>query len=785
MVVTGRHEDGGAVRASQSCPVIGAVAQVLVLGAFAVTIGLGRPGWVVGVVCAVVANGVLANGIAHHRVERLGPAMWVTLARVTLGVAVAALAVEAVAHRPHTALLVGGASTAIVLDAVDGWLARRTATSSELGARFDGEADAFLIVVLSAYVARSVGWWVLAIGLLRYVFLIGEWTLTWMRAQLPARQWRKVVAATQAIVLTVAGADVLPQSVASAAVAGALVLLVESFGRDTWWLWRHRHDAATTTAAAPRWAGRIVATTVGAAAFVWAALLTPDKLSQVAPTDFLRVPMEALVAVAVVAVLPSAVRRVAGGVLGVALALLVVVRILDMGFFATFARPFNPVDDWSYAGIGWETLRDSVGGTRATVALVLAGVVLVGLLVCSVAAVMRLTRVASDHRRTSLRVAGVLAAVAVAGQLVGAPIASTDAARLAVGQVRAVRDGLKDYRAFVRELADDRFHDSSADQLLTDLRGKDVLLVFVESYGESAVHDSSYAPGVAAVLRDGDRRLHAAGFSARSAFLTSPTFGGTSWLAHSTLQSGAWVTDNRRYSHLTTSDRFTLSQAFKRAGWRAVDDVPSNDRTWREGTLFYHYDTVYDRRNVGYRGPTFGYPSMPDQYTLLALHRLELASAHRPPVFAEVDLVSSHIPWTRIPHMIDWDAVGDGSIFHTSPVDESDQSALFNDPSKARAAYGRSIEYSLSAVFAFLARYGTDDTVVVLLGDHQPATIVSGENASHNVPISIIARDPTVLAQIRGWHWQPGVQPATTAPVWRMDVFRDRFLVAFGSRPAL
>jgi hypothetical protein len=208
--------------------------------------------------------------------------------------------------------------------------------------------------------------------------------------------------------------------------------------------------------------------------------------------------------------------------------------------------------------------------------------------------------------------------------------------------------------------------------------------------------------------------------------------------------------------------------------------VPSNNRTWTEGSTFYHYDKVYDSRNVGYRGPRFGYPTMPDQYVLEALHRLELARRHRPALFAEVDLVSSHVPWTRIPQLISWDDVGDGSVFHRVPAQESKRSAIFSDPDQARAAYGHSIEYTLSAIVSFVRRYGGDNLVLVVLGDHQPATIITGQGAGHDVPISVIAHDPEVLDRIAGWGWQDGLRPSPQAPVWPMNAFRDRFLTAFG-----
>jgi hypothetical protein len=285
------------------------------------------------------------------------------------------------------------------------------------------------------------------------------------------------------------------------------------------------------------------------------------------------------------------------------------------------------------------------------------------------------------------------------------------------------------------------------------------------------------------VLDRGAAQVRAAGFSSQSAFLTSPTFGGLSWLAHSTLQSGVLVDGQRRYDQLVDDDRLTLTQAFKRAGWRAVGIMPGNRRAWPEGSSFYHYDRVYDRRNLGYRGPGFSVAPMPDQYSLLALQRRELGRRQRPSLFAEVDLISSHAPWTRIPRLVHWDDVGDGSIYDRLPAEESARAALFGDADRVRAAYAQSIEYSLSALFSFVQRYGDDDLVLVVLGDHQPATVVTGYDASHDVPISILAHDPEVMDQIAGWGWQEGMSPSPRAPVWPMAAFRDRFLSAFGSSP--
>jgi hypothetical protein len=96
-----------------------------------------------------------------------------------------------------------------------------------------------------------------------------------------------------------------------------------------------------------------------------------------------------------------------------------------------------------------------------------------------------------------------------------------------------------------------------------------------------------------------------------------------------------------------------------------------------------------------------------------------------------------------------------------------------------RQAYFDAISYSLRAFVRFMTTYGNDDVVVVLVGDHQPATIVSGPDAGHDVPVAVLARDPDVLDRISGWGWDAGLRPGDDAPVWRMDAFRDRFVAAY------
>jgi len=319
------------------------------------------------------------------------------------------------------------------------------------------------------------------------------------------------------------------------------------------------------------------------------------------------------------------------------------------------------------------------------------------------------------------------------------------------------------------------------DRLLQGLEGKDVLLVFVESYGRSALEDTSMAPGIDAVLAEQGRSLRRAGYRSRSAFLTSPTFGAASWLAHATLQSGLWVDSQRRYSQLMASDRLTLDGAFHSAGWRTVVVAPAVTDGWSEGQRLYGFDRLYGTHDVGYQGPAFGYGPMPDQYTLAHLRTAELLPQPRQPVLAELDLVSSHHPWAPLPRMVSWDAVGDGSVFDGMPEQGDTAEQVFSDPDRVQAAYGQSIEYTLEALLSFLTTYRDPDLVVVMLGDHQPHHYVSGADPGYDVPISVIAQDPEVLAAIDDWGWSPGVRPPPDAPVAPMDTFRDRFLTAYST----
>jgi phosphatidylglycerophosphate synthase len=775
-----RRAGRGSLPAIWLAAILGLLATAVLLGVVSATAGLGVAGWIVGLATGSAATALLVTARKRSDQPAIFPADWVTLTRSLLIAGVAGLVADSFSRPVSITALVTLSTIALVLDAVDGQVARRTGTATPLGARIDGEVDAFLILLLSIVVSQHYGSWVLAIGAARYVLLIAGWVFPWLAAPLPPRYWRKVVAAVQGIVLTVAASGVPSRLIGMIAVGAALLLLVESFGRDVIWLYR--------TGAGPRTRRALrLAVTVLAVVLVWAELLVPDRAWQFSPAAFIRIPVELLILVAVALVLPVWPRRIVAAITGVLFGLLTLVNILNIAFFEEEDRAFNPVYDWGEIGPAMGVVRNSIGPTLTFILLVVVLLGLVLLVGAIVASTIHITTVAARHRRATTR--GLAAVAAVCGlcaglslQLIpGFPVASTSAIGLAVAQVRAAQAAISDERHFARLISSpDPEASVPASDLLTGLRGKDVIIAFVESYGQVAVQGTSFSPGVDAFLRQRTASLARAGWSTQSAWVTSPGFGGISQLSHSTLQSGLWVNSQERYGQLIASSRFTLSDAFDKGGWRTVGDDPADDDPWPPGTAFYHYDKLYNRFNVGYHGATFSYPSMPDQYTLAEFQRRELAPGHKP-VMAEIDLVSSHSPFVPLPTMVPWSKVGNGSIFDPMVARSERAISVLGNAGKEREAFAKSIEYSMQALTSWATEINDPNLVLILLGDEQPGGPITSPGASHAVVISIVARHPSVFRQIASWHWQDGLVPGPSAPLESMAAFRNQFLGAFST----
>ena len=542
-------------------------------------------------------------------------------------------------------------------------------------------------------------------------------------------------------------------------------------------------------ARSPRTGSRTVRTTVAtvlSALTVFVIAVTPGVVASGSALALVRLPLDAVVALVVLAFLPwRGGRRIVASIVAVLFVLAAIGAALDRAFTATVGQPFDVVTGWPELVDGYGVVRDAAGPFAALGILMLLIVVSAGAVVAVTAGLLHLAECVRRSRKASLlgastAIAGWLVIALLGVQLVpGEPIAASDAVTTAAAKLDQVAVAARDQAAFRSAAASDAYAHLPASDLLTGLKGKDVIVAFIESYGQVAVQNTSFSSGVDAVLRRGDAQLAAHGYSERSAFLTSSTFGGISWLAHSTLQSGLWVDSQQRYDEVTSSERFTLSDAFGKAGWQTLSDVPSDTRPWPVGSSFYHFGSQLNAKNVGYRGPAFSYARIPDQYTWAYFQQHELSKPHKP-LMAEIDFVSSHTPWTPLPQQVPWTAVGDGSIYDTQPAQGLPPSVVWQHANHVQQLYAQSIEYTMNTLFSFLTTFDDPNLVLIVLGDHQPASVVSGTAANHDVPISIIAKDPAVIDSISSWKWQPGMLPSPTAPVWRMDAFRNRFLDAYG-----
>jgi hypothetical protein len=527
-----------------------------------------------------------------------------------------------------------------------------------------------------------------------------------------------------------------------------------------------------------RYAGWAVTALAGILFF--AALVLPNQFRLFTPGWFVRIPVEALLGAALVLVLPRTLGRVAAVLAGIGVGILVVLKTIDMFFILFLLRSADPVLDWTLLGNGLDFITGSYGKAGAVGAVAVVVLLVAAVLAVTTWAALRLTKLVVSHRRNAMRIALVLAvawvllAVTNVEVVPGEPVAAKSSAGFTYYRAAQARKSAHDKEVFAREASRDAFAGVPGNELLNGLRGKDVVLTFVESYGFTAVTDPRYQPEIGSVLDEGQKRLQAAGYASRSGFLTSPTAGGGSWFAHATLLSGLWIDNQQRYNTLTASGRLTLGSAFQKADWDTVGVMPGVVRQWPQGR-FFGYDRVYGKNALRYRGPRFGFASMPDQYTLSQFQRQERGKSGRAPMMAEIELMSSHTPWAPPPGLVDWNRIGDGS----SEFVAAGGGSLLTGTAQARAAYAKTIGYSLQSLLSYVETYGDDNLVLVFLGDHQPTANVTDASSNWDVPITIVAKDRTVIDRTAGWGWQEGLRPTPGAPVWKMDTFRDRFLTAF------
>jgi len=464
-----------------------------------------------------------------------------------------------------------------------------------------------------------------------------------------------------------------------------------------------------------------------------------------------------------------------------------VLKIADFAMFIAFNRGFDPLIDISLLDAGWRLGAGTLGTLPAALAV---GMALVGLAAVTMAlwwATGRWAGLAPARLPRRLALAGAALAMVLAVAEIGqamrvwhlplAPPGAAFTARVGVERVARIRTTLADLAEFRAAAASDPY--AGRGGLLDRLAGREVIVVFIESYGRASFDNPLYAPTHGGTIHAAEARLGKAGAAMRTGWLTSPVEGGQSWLAHATFASGLSVDGATRNAALLDSSRLTLWQIARDAGWSTLAVMPAITLPWPESVRL-GFDRLLDQPAMRYRGPAFNWVTMPDQYTLSRFH--DLLPAEPRPLFAQVVLISSHAPWVPVPQPVPWRAVGDGTVFAPMVEDAERPETVWRDPDRVRDQYRQALDYSLSVTLDWAAQQveerGSDDApLILILGDHPAAAFVS-QIGSRDVPLHVIG-PPALLAAIEQWGFTPGLTPRATTPVWPMTAFRDRFIAGF------
>ena len=466
-------------------------------------------------------------------------------------------------------------------------------------------------------------------------------------------------------------------------------------------------------------------------------------------------------------------------------ALIMIVAALRLADFASnmlIGRPVNLSLDLMLLPAILEVLIGSASWVELAVVFALVPValtILFGLNLGAIGMAARFLEIPLNRRLF----AGALTAMvmlSLAGARAFAPLDQGAAALLAGQAADAVRAST--LRAeHLNQFKRDPFAGVSEDALLAHLGRRDVYVMFFESYGETVLTNPRYRSVIEPTLVGFEAALAEQGFGVRSGLMESPIRGGQSWLAHGTFMSGARLGDQGLYNLMLTSGRQSLARYFSRAGYKTLAVMPALSRPWPEGE-FWGFEKIWRTEDMGYAGPHFGWAAIPDQYTLDFIHRQEKRQRDQP-LFIEYALISSHGPWEPLPPLLDdWESLGDGSVFEDDHFRQARHPRISRCGATSRANTSNSVDYTLKTLWEYVTRYVTDNSLIIILGDHQPAPLITGEGASRSVLVHIISRDPELLAPFDEWGFIPSMVPKIGPATLPMEQFRDRFLMSFSAR---
>jgi hypothetical protein len=516
------------------------------------------------------------------------------------------------------------------------------------------------------------------------------------------------------------------------------------------------------------------------AVFIALVFMMPNRISDIELTNFIALPLEALL-LGLILLIPHKSGTILRWIAAALLALGIILKCADMATYQIFGRPFNPLLDAFFFVNGMNLLNGAIGHIGALLIAFLLIVLTLGFIALAffILAKVKAELYVSSRSSITVLIAGLLVWIFLF--LCGLPGASKIFYEQLSEHIRDSYHSYAELEQFRREVViDPIISKTPSANLFSKLKGKDILLIFIESYGRTVLDKPEFANYLRPVLQQATKNLDNNSINSRSAYLRSSTLGGLSWLAHGTALSGLWIDSQARYDSLIMSQRPSLNRLFKIAGWRTSAVMPAITMAWPEGNYF-GYDQIYAANDLGYKGKPFNWVTMPDQYTLSAYQLFERKNGHLP-VMTEMALISSHAPWTPIPHLVDWNTVGDGTIFNTQATSGDSPETVWQNNDRIREQYRQSIEYALKNLVSFAINYGDDNLVILAFGDHQPAPLVTGDGNNRDVIVHLIARDPKVMEAVSDWQWTNGMLPSTNAPVWGMDELRPHLIESFSEK---
>lgn len=294
-------------------------------------------------------------------------------------------------------------------------------------------------------------------------------------------------------------------------------------------------------------------------------------------------------------------------------------------------------------------------------------------------------------------------------------------------------------------------------QALAGLRGRDFKLIFLESYGAMAFEHPRVAPRLDAARAALARQLQASGHHVASAYVKAATFAGASELSHLSLLSGMDLSDPLRHDLLLTTERPTLTALFRREGYESFGLYPALSWDWPERRV-YGFDRFLDGRDLDWRGPPLGYWKIPDQYALAKFEALHPRAGDAPPRFLFFPTITTHLPFGPVPpYQPDW-----ARLLGADPYGQEESQRLlasFVDWIDMLPNYVAMFEWTYQWLGGWLARGEPRESVMLWVGDHQPAASVSGAGAPWTVPVHIVTRDLQLLERFVALGFTPGLTP--------------------------